>query len=491
MANNLRTVTGTGPEVKTTENGGVHVPHGNVDAVPADPFGTNADAAVETDAAGSLSGKLRGLVKLFAARVPTLGQKAKAASSPVVLASDQGNVRVALPDHMDAFSRIRVSNPYTVFDSVPQYDKDTIHWTEDVTGGSSAVTHLPNESSVRLRCGTAGGDRVTRQSCRYMRYQPGKSLLAFFTFVMGASKANVEKRIGYFDDSNGAFLLQTNAGLSFVVRSFTGGSVSDADAAAQNDWNIDKLNGNGPSGITLNMEKVQILVIDLQWLGAGRVRFGFDINGDVVWAHQFFHANLITSVYMTTANLPLRFEISNSGIAGTTTDLIQICSAILSEGGYDIHRGLQFSASNASTPIAVTTRRPILSIRPKLTFNGIANRGWVIPINVFVASNTNAGFVEVVRGGALTNASFSSVHADSIAERDVAATAITGGRVLMSRYVPAAADYDTVEFEFHDDVIPLSLLDIPGSTQDVLTVVLTSLNQTCNALASVNWEEIR
>src|SRR4051794_26681210 len=97
MANNISVVDSSGiaKTLKTTDNGGVHTSHSNVDSVPANPFGVNADTAVVTDASGSISGKLRGLVKWAFERMPAaLGQAAMAASLPVVLASDQSSVPV-------------------------------------------------------------------------------------------------------------------------------------------------------------------------------------------------------------------------------------------------------------------------------------------------------------------------------------------------------------------------------------------------------------
>lgn len=436
MADNLRTVSGSGPYVKTTEVADVHTPHTHVDSLP----------------------------------------------TPVA---------VTLYRQSDSFGRLRVSTPDSLFDSQNQYDTNPISWDQKLVGAGSAVVHLPNESSVRLTADSASGDMVIRQTRKYMRYQPGKSFIVLCTFVMGSAKTNVVKRVGYFDDNNGFFLQQSGPDVSFVMRSRVTGSVVD-EVFNQVDWNVDKLDGSGESRITLDLTKAQILVIDFQWLGAGMIRFGFSIDGNIVWCHYDKHANLQSTVYMSTANLPIRYEIRNVGTAASPTNLIQICSVVASEGGYDPESGgLAFSTNRGATTVSVTTRRPILSIRSKLTFNSIVNRGWILPTHLETAAKTNAAFIEVVRGGTLTGASFSSVHADSIAESDISATAISGGRVVFSFYLPASTDYLVSEFDIPFPSNPLVLQDIDGSIQENLSIVATSLNQTAVLLASLNWTEIR
>lgn len=283
----------------------------------------------------------------------------------------------------DAFGRARVSNPVTRFASAHQYDASPDFWETTLTSNGTA-THLPNESAVRLRTTTVSGDKVVRQTYRYFRYLPGKSQLILVTGTLGAAAANVRKRLGYFDASNGLFFEQTSAGM-FVVRRTSVSGTPDDVRVAQADWNIDPMNGSGPSGLVLDPAKSNIFVIDFEWLGVGRQRFGVNIDGMTYYVHEIDWANRGgASVYMTTANLPVRYEIENTGTAvSATNDLIQICSTVVSEGGTDGELQTRLrSASNGVTTIGVTTRRPILSIRPKLTFNSIANRALISPANI-------------------------------------------------------------------------------------------------------------
>src|SRR5579863_8450224 len=185
------------------------------------------------------------------------------------------------------------------------------------------------------------------------------------TGFLGAIKTNVAQRIGYFDANDGVFFYQDGTNLGVAVRTSTSGSPVTT-LIPQSTWNIDKLDGTGSSGITITTANTQIFVIDLQWLGTGRVRFGFDIGGVIVYCHAINNANAgETSPYMNTGSLPCRYEITNTGTAASTTTMKAICTSVISEGGAEIVGGLQFSASNGTTTVGVTTRRPVLSIAPK------------------------------------------------------------------------------------------------------------------------------
>ena len=223
---------------------------------------------------------------------------------PISVTTDPGtgNKSAAL----DAFGRLRVSNPFTLFDSSHRY-KDNNLWSTSTASGGAAVFNA-NEGLVDLNVTTTSGSKVYRETTKVFSYQPGKSLLVMTTFVMSPAKANLQQRVGYYGAANGLYLELGGAGgsvLSFVERSSVSGSLAETKVA-QSAWNYDKMDGTGPSGMTLDITKAQILWMDIEWLGLGTVRLGFVIDGKFILCHQFHHANLITSTYITTASLPLR-----------------------------------------------------------------------------------------------------------------------------------------------------------------------------------------
>ena len=389
-----------------------------------------------------------------------------------------------------AFGAIRTASTVTLFDSYNEYDTSPLLWEDVLTGGATSA-HLPNESSVRLRCATASGDKAVRQTRAYHRYQPGKGQFIRITGLLGAAVADVRRRVGYFDASNGLFLEQTGSGLSIVRRTNTSGTPTD-NAVAQVDWNQDKLNGSGPSKIVFDPTKSFHLVTDFEWLGVGRARLGFELGtGEIIWAHHFVSPNVLATPYMTTPNLPIRYEIENTGAQAGNHDLNATCAMIGTEEGFEADRGYPFSAGNGVTAISVTTRRPVLSIRPKATFNSIVNRGRIDPESIEVHAVSGSLLIELVYGGTLTGASFGSVHASSITEFDVASSAISGGIPVQSFTVTSGSG--TVAGTRDAELLsrlPL-VLDSAGANPIPLSVVATAFTGTVDGRSQLNWREMR
>jgi len=336
--------------------------------------------------------------------------------------------------NVDAFGRLRVSQPYTLFDSSNRYAIDDQFDTSTVTGGS--ITFLPNEAAVRMDVTTASGAEVVRQSFRSMLYQPGKGLLILATFVMNTAKANLRQRVGYFGTQNGLYFELNNTTKAFVMRTYVGGSVDNTTRRVeQSAWNGDKLDGTGPSGLTLDLTKPQILWMDFEWLGVGNVRCGFVINGQYIVCNTYQTANFFgTSVYMTTAILPVRYEITNTAATASSSSMKQICSSVVSEGGYEqtsIEHVATMTSATAGSYIT-TTYKPLVSIRLASTALGAV----VIPYNVnFLPTTTDNYQIGLFKNGTLTGASYSAVASDANVEFDIAATAITGGTLVYSEFL--------------------------------------------------------
>lgn len=263
----------------------------------------------------------------------------------------------------DAFGRLRVSQPYTLFDSQQRYDLD---WTfnSNVSSGGN-VTFVAPESTANLQVTSTVGSYAARETRYVFTYQPGKSLLALMTFVMAPkSDSNLRQRVGYFGKDNGYFL-ELKDQLYIVERSNVTGTIQET-YVPQSQWNYDTLNGYGTSGYTLDITKSHIFWLDMEWLGVGNVRTGFVINGQFIATHVFQHANYVSRAYITTATLPVRYEIETLAAgAPATSNLKQICSTVHSEGGYDQPYLLFSNISNFSSTMTASTWYPTVSIRLK------------------------------------------------------------------------------------------------------------------------------
>ena len=347
---------------------------------------------------------------------------------------------VKLPDvYRDAFGRTRTADPVTQFDYQAQYDTGPLFWETTITGNAGSA-HLPNESSVRLRTTTTTGDKVVRQSRQYVRYQPGKSQLIMFTFVLGAAADNVRKRIGYFDTSNGIFLEQSGGAVKWVRRTNVTGTPAD-NAVTQTAWSVDNGLALQTGDLAIDWTKAQIGFIDHEWLGNGRVRCGLVIGGEFVTLHEFMNANTtLTSVFQTTANLPVRYEVENTGTAtSATNDLVVTCVSVISEGGFEEERGIPHSRERAAAGLSVTTEVPVLSLRPTDTFNSIVNRMGLRVTSANFMARTKSCLFKIYYGATLTGASWTDHSATfSGMEYDISASALTGGFCIGTFWVPAS-----------------------------------------------------
>lgn len=388
----------------------------------------------------------------------------------------------------DSFGRFRVSEPFTLFDSSHRYT-DNGKWA---TSGSTA-TFNADEGLVDLTINTTSGSKVYRETTRVFPYQPGKSLQVMNSFVMNSGKANLRQRVGYFGADNGYYVEVSGTSAPFLVqRSSNTGSVVNT-RVAQADWNIDKLDGKGPSAYTLDMTKSQLSWFDFEWLGVGTVRAGFLIDGELVHCHSFHHANAITSTYMTTATLPCRYEIENLDDTATNSTLKQICSTVLSEGGYDLRGKGRAAGQNVGTVYDLTdagTLYPTAAIRLKSStpdavavLNGISVLG--------VTNNAHYRW-ELVNGATtVSGGTWVSAGADSPIEFNITATGISGGQSLVHGFSIGSNQGSTVTDLSTADLFKYQLQrNSFTGTSNILALVVSTQSAGADVLTALNWEEV-
>lgn len=313
---------------------------------------------------------------------------------------------------VDAFGRQRVSQPFTLFDSVVRYDKRLDEWNETITGGATAI-HLSDESSVALTV-AASGDSVLRRTRKRFPYQPGKSLCIMQSFVGAPLQEGLVQEIGYFSDRNGIILRASGTQLQFVIRSSADGTIKE-NIINQEDWNID-------TAPWLNFDKANIFTADLEWLGVGRVRVGFVIDGEYYYCHEFLHANNIDSVYMTTAVLPLSYRLAATATVSGAI-MKEACSSVMSEAGYE-PAGEIYTISPAIDAIPNTSGERIVAairmasgrtdnvvfpMKIDLVTESTTTIQWRLRKNpttsgvVWAASDNGRGNVEVANSGAIVS----------------------------------------------------------------------------------------
>lgn len=333
----------------------------------------------------------------------------------------------------DLFGRLKVSNPATLFDSQHRYDQDG-DFDDVLVGASSTVGIITAQSTATLGIGTSAGDYVHRESKRVFSYQPGKSLQVVQTFVFNPPKENLRQRAGYASTENGVYL-ELDGSEVYIVKTTAVTGVATTVRVAQADWNYDTFDGNGPSGVTLDISKAQIMWSEYEWLGCGSIRVGFAVNGNFITAHQFNHANQLDSVYMTTATLPLRYEIENTGVTTSSSTMKQICATVMSNGGYTKKVTEKIARRTSATTVG-TSFEPLVSIRLAPGRDDAV----VIPQQIAVLpTSTDGDLFEIVsiRNATLTGAAWTSTDSTNV-QADYSATSLTGGVIERVDYVIGA-----------------------------------------------------
>ena len=397
-------------------------------------------------------------------------------------------VKFAYTNNFDAFGRLRVSQPFTLFDSSHRYRDNGLWATQTATGGTAVFN--ANQGLVDLSVNTSSGSTVRRETYKAFAYQPGKSLLALNTFVMAPAQSGLTQRVGYYGAANGVFLEFANSTLYLVERSSVTGVLVDTPVA-QASWNVDPMDGTGPSGITLDITKAQILFIDIEWLGVGSVRCGFVINGEFYTCHIFHHANIIASTYITTASLPVRYEIFNTAGTVTSSTLKQICSSIISEGGYELRGAQQAVGSAITAPKSLATAGtyyPVVSIRLKST----ALDGIVILTALSIMGVGTGIYNWQVRATCTTTAgAWVSAGTDSAVEYNLTGTGTSGGRILASGFLTSSS-----QASVNTDILKEALFsfqlerDSFTSTPFEISLVVSASTNTELVYGSMDWEEI-
>lgn len=392
----------------------------------------------------------------------------------------------------DAFGRLRVSNPYSLFETQTRYF-DHNQFANSISGTANVV-YVQNQSSYQLNVNTASGDSVIRETLKPFPYQPGKSQLTLNTFSMSTPKPNLRQRVGLFDANDGIYFENDGTYNYFVIRS---GSTGVEERIRQDSWNVntlDPLSSPNPSGLTLYPDRTQIMFGDVEWLGVGSVRVGFVIDGAFIICHIFNHANQPgnNKVYMTTATLPIRYEITNTGVTANASMMTQICSTVISEGGFQLSgSGNPRAASHIiGTPVRLPNDqsfKPVIAIRLKSNrLNAV-----VIPMNYSLIPVAASIFqYRIYKRAVSSGGSWVSSAADSSVEYNLAPTSLVSGEIAEQSFINStnqssgSPTQEAFTFEYQLERDPFTGV----AYEYLITMATTGTNQ--DVYASVEWQEI-
>jgi hypothetical protein len=403
-----------------------------------------------------------------------------------------------------AFGTLTVGEPQVIKDYRFAYnDKASDFW--DQTSGGGTLSYATTTGTILFSCGTTLGDSVSRTTNFYHPYSPGVGHLVEMTMQLGdKGKANCRRRWGYYDDNDGVFFQVDGTDISVVVRSSTTGSVVDT-VIPQESWSNDPLNGTDKIGFNLEVDTPNIYWMDLQWLGAGRIRFGVvDTRGSRIVAHVVENANTVGVLpYIKTATLPLRIEQENTGTTVSTSEMRWACAAIKHSSKVQVYGDKRTKKSNIKTIATASGEVPLMAIRPKTMFESVPNRGIIKGISVSYTNITTAGgssggpVLFRIRGGydsAFTGEAFTSIGTTSITEADISASAINPALTTELSSFIVSADTTLFAQDISDRTLHTfeAFLGANGIDQPALIITAECLTGTdAIVIAAVNWEELK
>jgi len=410
---------------------------------------------------------------------------------------------------LDAFARLRVSNPVTILDirfpgqsdGSANFLKNNLQITSDASG-----SYTGTYGNSKLTVDASGAGYYISQSRNYCIYQPGKSLLFMASGVLDPSNNNYTTRIGYFDNvvpltnpldvRNGLYFEYSGGLCSVNIKNNTITQIT------QSNWNIDKLNGTGLSGLTLDFRKTQLFVIDMEWLGVGRVRFGFYAYGKIQYCHQITNINILTEPYTNSINLPICYSIHSTVGGGSSNNFKQICSTVISEGGY-APLGRPFSIGTGTTAVIIpagSKETPVLFLRGNVTNPNYYHQN-IIPteISMICLETNNLIYyrLEYFLAGTYTGTdpSWNNVNSGySVAQYagTIAASPIYNNTNAITLDQGYFYGRGSNTFSSQNDIFSTQVLQVTSNIRnqsDILVLTATSTAST-SVLGTIKWQEL-
>lgn len=406
--------------------------------------------------------------------------------------------------NLQAFGRLRTADARILGDYRFMYGSGTAYEFDYVTSNSASIVINYTSVCAVLTVNTTSGSSAFMQTKQYHPYIPGTGNFGMMTFIMTTSVAGLTQCAGMFDDQNGIFFRMRNGTAEFVIRN----RGVDAEVVAQNAWDVDRLDGSmtefNQSGITANWATAQILGIDFQWLGVGRVRCGFVINGEFITCHHFEHANIINDgTYMAQPSLPLRWEIKNTTTMATSHSMTSICGSVQAEGG-DIETGFIRAVSTDGTAVNITSSnsiygKGILAIRLKNVTEGKENHSLARFKGISMLADADLNFKVVVLPGSstLTAATWTSVPGLALTEYSTNFTLnsswATSAMIIDDQFVTGATNnkLGLAQTEATENRNSVIYQNYNATDSQILAIVGYYMGSNINAHAGLRWLEVK
>jgi hypothetical protein len=366
-------------------------------------------------------------------------------------------------DNNDAFGRTRVSQTSTLLDIKHLYDKLPL-FVDERLGGSGT-------SSFASACVTmqtsANNDYVVRQSIKCAPYQSGKSQLVETSFTNFQNETNVIKRVGYFtsgtaspynSDFDGFFLESNgvNNSISFQVWK-TGTNIITATSSS---WSTSEYDIS-----EIDWSKTNLMLVDFQWLGVGRMRFYMVVDGEPKLMYTHTGINNLSTVYMDNPNKPIRYELRQSGAGSGSFG--QICAGVSMEGSINaLYRTAAVNDFTERTMATSSVTYAMLGIRLTTNPAQIGVSGNINQADILQTSNDNF-LVTIQKAPTLSSTATWTKINNSPIEYSYGAgnLTVTNEGFVMGSYMGKAGSLSQENFDMSDSAFSLGYL-IDGKPEE-------------------------
>lgn len=435
----------------------------------------------------------------------------------------------------DAFGKLRFTQPETLLDlklpSNSDTDPSTLNFRQNfeqmysVTYGNATTTFGSSKCIMQITGTGTANSFISNQSRVFTPYQPGKSLLILCSGKIDPQTDGVlpsvgdtstcTARIGYFNTNTTPTTATLGQGLYFQcvstrTRSATNtytmsttvsvnySSTGSPISIPQSSWNVDKLDGSGTSGINLDFTKCQLFVIDLEWLGVGRVRYGFYVYGKIIYCHQVTNFNILNEPYISHINLPLCFYLQRDQANGEGS-ITQVCATVISEGGYTpLGRPFTINDGLAGISLTANTETPLLLLRGGSTTYNHQN---IVPssISIFLTGANDIALYKMyifqapnkpcLNDSDITWTDVNSTYSVSQYSTAITNPILTSGIMVQSEYLngKTTVKLGTLDNIFNDQILHITANS--SNISDILVLTCTCKTNT-TAYASITWSEI-
>jgi len=254
----------------------------------------------------------------------------------------------------------------------------------------------------------------------------------------------------------------------------------------QSDFNIDKLDGTGPSLVTIDPSKLNIFQISFRWLGAGEIRYAIEdsTTGDMIFFHHEHYTNRNTDVHLDNPSFRIGYVAANLG-AGTITDAhTSGASMMAAQEGIEADNAFTTATGTSKSSLGTGSTHHIISLKNATIYQNKINlrKMKLKKLDVAVQSNDPVQIYLILNGTKSVTHSYDKVADYSCVIQDTnTGTYTIANEHVMAQFVVTAGGSIPIDLDNLEVTIP------PGNHMDICVSSAQSIQ---SIAAATTWIEV-